>query len=367
MFGKKCTLCGGKIDNHNICTECGLDNTKTDENYHMNESSCDHMPLTHVHKNKSAEQTKDPGKYNQSPAAAKKNQNQADGWRQAESGWNRKSKGSRKGQTRVSKIITVITVVFTIAGILLNVLEDHISDIAVWAENTFNSGDAVIGGDAATGGDDADYDPYAFTERSIPIEGDSAEYTLPCGQYIAGVHIPEGIYTVIPGSDYDAVDIQDKDNSIYLYEYVESKDEIMEDIRLYTGALLTVQCKETVMLRTDNAQSQEMNGLENPLTQTVRMDQGKSMTAGSEFPAGIYDLKRMSGEGSFIIKVFDRQGQELTTEEFGMYEGGDNQQYHYLVLPEAAVITVSSSLSVSMEPTDIIESEDYQGFYERYR
>ena len=49
MFGRKCTLCGGKLDGRGICTECGLDNNKADKNYKINESSCDDMPLTHVH------------------------------------------------------------------------------------------------------------------------------------------------------------------------------------------------------------------------------------------------------------------------------------------------------------------------------
>ncbi len=337
MFGKKCELCGGKLNNHDICTECGLDNTKTDKNYHMNESSCDHMPLTHVHKDKREEQT--------------------------ESGWNQKGGKSRKNQTQTSKIIAVITVTLTVAGILINILEDHKSDIVSWTRNTFDLEDAAIGGDNV----DYDYNPYAFVERSIPEDGDSAQYTLPCGNYIVGVHIPEGIYTVTPGSNYDAVDIVDPDNSIYIYKYAENKDDIIEDIRLYTGALLTVQCEKAVTIQTDNAQNKDMNGIDNPLTETVHIGKGKSMTAGSEFPAGIYDIKRLEGEGSFIVQVFDRQGQERTTEELGMYEGGNNQEYRYLVLPEGAVITAESDLSVSMEPADIIESENYMDFYEKYR
>ena len=49
MFGRRCTLCGGKLDSHNICTECGLDNNKSEKNYRINQSSCDDLPLTHVH------------------------------------------------------------------------------------------------------------------------------------------------------------------------------------------------------------------------------------------------------------------------------------------------------------------------------
>ena len=52
MFGKRCSLCGGKLNSRGICTECGLDNSKSDKNYRINRSDCDGMPLTHVHEEK---------------------------------------------------------------------------------------------------------------------------------------------------------------------------------------------------------------------------------------------------------------------------------------------------------------------------
>ena len=44
MFGKRCSLCGGKLNSRGICTECGLDNSKSDKNYRINRSDCDGMP-----------------------------------------------------------------------------------------------------------------------------------------------------------------------------------------------------------------------------------------------------------------------------------------------------------------------------------
>ena len=52
MFGKRCSLCGGKLNSSGICTECGLDNSKSDKNYRINRSDCDGMPFTHVHEEK---------------------------------------------------------------------------------------------------------------------------------------------------------------------------------------------------------------------------------------------------------------------------------------------------------------------------
>lgn len=57
MFGKRCTLCGGRVNAENICVECGLNNKKYEPKYILNRSSCDAEPLTHVHKEDDKERT----------------------------------------------------------------------------------------------------------------------------------------------------------------------------------------------------------------------------------------------------------------------------------------------------------------------
>ena len=50
MFEKRCSLCGGKLRG-NICTECGLDNSKSDANY-VSSGSTHRLGegMTHEHK-----------------------------------------------------------------------------------------------------------------------------------------------------------------------------------------------------------------------------------------------------------------------------------------------------------------------------
>ena len=52
MFGKRCSLCGGKLNSYNICTECGLDNSKSDKNYNLSKKTSDIGELTHEHTGK---------------------------------------------------------------------------------------------------------------------------------------------------------------------------------------------------------------------------------------------------------------------------------------------------------------------------
>ena len=50
LFRRECSLCGGKLDSNNICVECGLDNSKSDENYiSAGKTHHDSEALTHVH------------------------------------------------------------------------------------------------------------------------------------------------------------------------------------------------------------------------------------------------------------------------------------------------------------------------------
>lgn len=52
-----CFLCGGRVRN-GICTECGMDNRKSDDSYRLNTGECDREPLTHVHVHEKEESEK---------------------------------------------------------------------------------------------------------------------------------------------------------------------------------------------------------------------------------------------------------------------------------------------------------------------
>ena len=56
---RRCSLCGGRLDLSKRCTLCGLDNTQNDEMYRhlVNRSDCADKPLTHVHAEKTNQNT----------------------------------------------------------------------------------------------------------------------------------------------------------------------------------------------------------------------------------------------------------------------------------------------------------------------
>lgn len=375
MFGKRCSLCGGKLNSRGICTECGLDNSKSDKNYRINRSDCDGMPLTHVHEEKEKhrpDRKADHREINHKETNHKKRDYGKQGYRMNESDmtWKKRRKHVQTpditNRRRPLKIVILAIIVIAVLG---NLYEEHKYDIE------YAIGDAVQGvfqdtGDQKTNDtDETDYDHYQYVTREIPKEGESADYELASGNYVAGVEIPEGIYTVTPQDDYDTVQIDDPENSIYLYEYTEGKKDKIKDIRLYKGAHLTLNCRTTVKLHTDNAQdveAMETAGQSNPLTESVDIKGQKTLTAGRNLEPGIYDLSRVSGAGNVDVIIYSDEQEEINSWSQCLSEDGiDGETFHYLVIPENATMEVSEDLKIRLTPSEQIASTDYYGFYNR--
>lgn len=375
MFGKRCSLCGGKLNSRGICTECGLDNSKSDKNYRINRSDCDGMPLTHVHEEKEKhrpDRKADHREINHKETNHKKRDYGKQGYRMNESdmtGKKRRKHVQTPDITNRRRPLKIVILAIIVIAVLGNLYEEHKYDIE------YAIGDAVQGvfqdtGDQKTNDtDETDYDHYQYVTREIPKEGESADYELASGNYVAGVEIPEGIYTVTPQDDYDTVQIDDPENSIYLYEYTEGKKDKIKDIRLYKGAHLTLNCRTTVKLHTDNAQdveAMETAGQSNPLTESVDIKGQKTLTAGRDLEPGIYDLSRVSGAGNVDVIIYSDEQEEINSWSQCLSEDGiDGETFHYLVIPENATTEVSEDLKIRLTPSEQIASTDYYGFYNR--
>lgn len=412
MFGKRCSLCGGKLNSSGICTECGLDNNKSDKNYRINQSDCDGMPLTHVHDEKEKrrpDRKADHGKINHRETNRKKRDygkqdyGKADygntgketvqkrtetfeqrkeqtitygssnqGYRMNESDMTR-TKRRKNVQTpditkRRSPLKRVVLVIIVIV-VFGNLYDEYKYDIKYAIEDAVQGVFQDTESQTANDTDESDYDHYQYVTREIPKEGESADYELSSGNYVVGVEIPEGIYTVTPKDDYDTVQIDDPENSIYLYEYTEGKKDKIEDVRLYKGAVLTLRCKTTEKLHTDNAQdvdTLETAGQSNPLAESVEIKGQKVLTAGKDFEPGIYDLDRISGDGDVKVTIYSEEQEEMNSwSQYLSEDGIDGETFHYLVIPENAAVEVSEDLKIKLTPTEMIESTDYYGFYNR--
>ena len=359
MLGKRCTLCGGKLDANNVCTECGLDNNKSENNYKINQSDCDHRPLTHVHEEPVTDtRRKQSQKINsqyQKVNNKKKEQYTASPY------VNAPAKKKKSGCLIIVIVMIIIVVVFSmLIGFLVNYHSDEITD-SIWSG--FESWDSDS--------DDYDYedmDPYEYLEAELSAVGETAEYDLPSGNYIVGVHIPEGNYKAVTRYDFDAVQVDDYENGIYLYEY-EGKDgkNYLDDLRLFNGAVVNISSETSVKLTTENAQPLTAASMVNPVTDTYEISDTKERKVGRDITPGVYDIKVMEGYGNIDITIYDENGEEYSYENLYMGdEMTDGTEFRNLVLPGNATIVCGEDIVITLAPSEVIESTDYMDFYLYY-
>lgn len=352
MFGKKCVLCGGKLDRNHKCVECGFDNSKSEKNYRLNQSSCDGMPLTHVH----AEQRKDGQRTAEDHTARERKT--PDKRRKTETVRPNDTyhRNQNKTQQKVSGKITAG--VLAAAGILLT------SVFTQFAERN----DSFSVEDDQEYETEAEYDPYAYVTRELSDSGETYEQQFSQGEYVGGVHIPEGTYTVTgDGNSYLSVSVTDDENMISLYEWLDEENPVLEDIRIYDGAVVSLSGDAVVRFASENAQTHDMKSRANPLTQEVRLSDSDPRTAGVDFPSGVYDLEAVSGYGGVSLIVYDSQGEQTGGSSVWLYTDTDAERYYRnLVIPEGAVIQIDEydEMELRMVPSPEIKDENYLEYYE---
>lgn len=351
MFGKRCSLCGGKLNSNGICTECGLDNNKSDKNYRINQSECDHEPLTHVHHGKNEKPEKQP-KPNTPRQSWQGSTTTYSGNTGSTGSTGRKKSGKNKKPGRIiSKIIAVIVIFNVFFGIFQPLVSDILDDaISGYQENT------------------QDYtrsDPYEYVTKELPEDGESVSFDLTSGDYVVGVHIPEGNYQADVSYDYDTVQVDDGDSGLYLYEYAGRTDgDYLDDLRLYNGAIVHISSQTTITLYSDNAQTDNVFYEDNPLAGQKPVTIKEDAIVGPDLPAGVYDLTLVSGEGSVDVDIYTEYGESMETKNLYLGENcTDGKEYKNLVLPKNAQITLDDNMELRLTPSEKVSTTDYYQYY----
>ena len=415
MFGKKsCYLCGGKLVNGR-CVECGLDNERNaQKKYRLNESSRDRkarIQYENVKDEKSWTETsrkeesrsgtnweKNAGgtRISKDTASARSGADQAGNPLEkiqtqagravsqisapVKSAWNTEKKKSAGRTGRVSMdrnrnssgtakkgvtLAAVVSVVAVILGGISSIVSNFSSeDEWTWEETGW--------GDENT---EYEYDPYEYVEAELSETGEVYDVELTSGEYVVGVHLPEGNYTASMNEEDGYINVSDDENGIYLYQafgYEEEYDEVteMNDIRLFEGAILNVSGDGSFSFHTDTAQTQDMSPEPNPLTESVQLSTGGTYVAGEDFPEGVYDVvaeEWTSVEYSvYLGEIYEDD--ELNYWQNSLWFSVDNGEdsYRNVVLPAGTEISTDTA-AVTLVPSEVIRSTDYDSYYDRYR
>lgn len=386
MFKKKeCYLCGGKLINGR-CSSCGLDNTKLEKkNYRLNESSFDrkkkqnvgHLCESHNGRKRKKLQVEYQQKENPRMEIPQTGQMQPGGptvfnpARKAHAGSYEEQKKARKISGILSGIIVAIIAFTSIAGSV----GDFISSFG----DDFPSSDYDWNDDGSEV--DSEYDPYMNTTRELSETGATYDCVLGYGEYEIGVQIPEGTYEVELVSGEGSMQQDDSENSIYYYSYF-SEDEsdtdagdYLDDVRLYTGGHLKIDTGLVVQFHSENAQTEQMQLEENPLTEQVTLKAGNTYTAGTDFPAGWYDVTEASGVDwaelhykIYLGALYDKENEDLNYENYGLwfYDTDGSESYRNAVFPEGTELEVVDG-DLILTPSGSVKNQNYDSFYDMYR
>lgn len=356
MKGRECSLCGGKLRG-NICTECGLDNSKNDSNYRTTESHHKYENLTHTHEkadpfagktltkeqrqqimNRQTQSRSGPVSYTYSQSATT----------------DRKQKPVRR-KGKAGKIVVVFIILSVLWGALETVIDFY--DVRDDSWETYES-EAVY--------DYENYDPYENAIYDLEETGEHYDETLGAGCYIGGVHIPEGPYEVTVLEGYGMLRLDDSMNGIYEEYYYDdsNRDELVNtDFRIYKGAHVEIEGTLVIALWTEDAVL-PLEGIENPNTEVY--EETEYFTVGRDVEPGVYDITCSSGEGIFQYTVEYEDGYMVTfdTKEMGSEVSGEYvQTYKNIVLPEGTEVEITN-MSVRLVPSEIIANEEYLEYYE---
>lgn len=383
-----CSLCGGKLKN-GICTECGMNNQKSDEMYRdrLNRSKYDHASMesmSHVHTEQGVKQYQQPVLNENKRAGTAKaetprqktgtaSKNRAGGQAFRQQAGTRRYQGtdfkniksfssaSEERKSQSSKKIVLVAVI-----ILVLILATAGLSVAGFVWEAIDGGGTVVS---------YNYD-YGEIQDQLPAQGEHWDNQLPAGMYMAGVDIPEGEYAVT-GPEGSSFEVHDNTHSIYRQESFGTEEyeiERAEGIPLFTGALVCVDGMNPVSFVSENAQTQDLEErIANPVTEAI--DVSGTMTAGTDFPAGTYDIEAVGEDFGYVTYEIPYEDPYSDGEQsyysFGvMMEKNPTSEYpaycsvyKNVVLPEGAVVD-SEGYSCRLVPSSGIVSEDYDGFYD---
>lgn len=268
-MAKKCTLCGGNLDNTKRCTLCGLDNTKNDDQYkgYMNRNNHDDVPLTHVHD--------EPSMHHYDYKHYEK-------------------KGSRKKESKHGKTLGIIIAVFGLLPSLLGLITSFARNIV-------------------------DEFTYMNEEDYVTLDNVYEEW-LPGGLYEVGVHIPEGTYDVVLnwGTEGNVEVLNYVDGALQSNDYFHLEADQMEvvtDLLLLEGEILRVSPEIRVYAYSSDADPNEIFTELNELTEHYPVGEDM-LVAGKDFPAGVYDISYTASAesevGTVTISLWSNEYQNVS-------------------------------------------------------
>lgn len=179
------------------------------------------------------------------------------------------------------------------------------------------------------------------TESTTPVASIVYDAELGSGNYTSGIDFPAGTYDieVVSGNGNVSSDNQFdgginaimgvKDDDLYQKSY--------SNISLPKDTVLSVYGGVTIKIHSDSASGEALTPREQPNTEEVELGNG-NFVAGTDFPAGVYDIVAVSGSGNVSSDNMFEGGLNaiMGTKKSDLYE----KEYKNIDLAEGVTLKV---------------------------
>jgi hypothetical protein len=266
-------------------------------------------------------------------------------------------KRNRKLLTIIIAVVAVVVVSFTVLFVSLLSGGSKTPTTIESDENGGTSGET--GGTADipgfTGGvaDDGSDLMYEISSDALQGETEAWSGVLTPGHWVAGVDFPAGYYTFYAVEGFGNVMSNNYGegwvNEILGVDWEDYEDSYTTEVYLSKGTMLTL-LGVTVRLEADvadvkNLEPRTAGGLGTETT----LEGGSTYTAGSDFPAGIYDVSVVTGSGSVYTGNDNAYGgmSEYMSEDSTYGESF----FRGVVLAAGTTIEVDAGVTIKLVPT----------------
>lgn len=359
---KRCNLCGAKLKG-DVCQECGYNNAAYDYKINSSETYCSHSSSETFydkedHQEHSPDSTdswdyshieellgkdygpKEDPNLNEAPVTYGLNEERP----------KQKKKKKRKWLKWLVLIWFLPTIFELIGALVYNVAETGILE-RVEIEEVVRMEETPA---------DQEKQNEALQELPVSVREDGSYQTeLKAGIYMAGLHLPAGIYDAKLISGSGIVEIRNMEanywESEYLYENSSKKERTMKKLELTAGTQIRIMDDLVLEFVTEESQGYlpELE-VEQVLT-TVNVADG--MVGGEDFEVGTYDVHCVTEEnrnGRLLRKFRNYYGEEAL-EEILFLEG--NMEFQNLSISEGDIL-LTLNCEITLQPAEY----DLSGF-----
>lgn len=161
-------------------------------------------------------------------------------------------------------------------------------------------------------------DFYKDVLYELEETGDKFEKELDSGNYVVGVDIPVGVYKLEVVKGVGKIDINNKQQEIFISEEISNDAKIYDDtytsisnLKFYDNTVVSIK-GANVKIVSENAQTKKLRQQSKNTENIKELNLSSVYEAGVDFKAGVYDIEYIEGVGNVVTEDMDKDGLDIS-------------------------------------------------------